>query len=97
MIIESPAIVAMKQDLRWLQETSSQYEKLEKSGNVDTVYFLEGTGQSSDDPEISTLRGWPDNFLRMKKTHSRMIQYPAAEDEDFQKVEKCVKDIVANL
>jgi hypothetical protein len=97
VIAESPAIATMKKDLRWLQDTSSEYEKLEKSGRFEIMYFLESAGESLESQETSRLGSAEGKFLRMKKTHGRMIQFPDAEDEDFRKVEKCVKDMVAKL
>lgn len=79
----------------WLQHTNSQYEELEKSGGFEVVYFLESVGEESQ--ETSKLGSAEDKFLRMKKTHGRMIQFPNVKDDDFRKVEKCVKDIVARL
>ncbi|KAH8599988.1 hypothetical protein B0O99DRAFT_682455 [Bisporella sp. PMI_857] len=92
---DPPLIVALKRDVRWLQEMNEEYNKI--NNEFIEIYFTETDGSSGIQPEVSTVDSESVKVIPLNKTHGAMIRFPSADDEDFKKVGHSLVEVYQHL
>jgi len=91
---DTPLISALKRDIRWLHDQIGRYDQI--CDEFVVKYFLEsdGTSATSRLPPTDIQK---EQLIPLNRTHGMMARYASADDDDFEKIAKCLVNMVEQL
>ncbi|MCJ1400447.1 hypothetical protein MMC11_003652 [Xylographa trunciseda] len=95
---DSPQMKALKRELIWLRKTDELYSTIYK--DFVTKYLTESSNEVAEESKCSTSLADKLDYTELEsiplsKTHGRMVQFPDANDKDYQVVSACLVMMVA--